>query len=222
MVAVGVISPRKLIRRALCFLLLALPIGDGLVIPFDADTIADASDRIVASKPQVLLVECDSVAGFLNCIRTAKTLSPPTRCLLLADDPEEEFSVQAVRSGAWGLVTKRADPALMQQAIEKVVRGEMWFSHGTMAKAVETFVRRKPPEDSALERLTPREAEVMALLVQGYHNREIAQRLFLSENTVRRYAETIYRKLGVNSRLEVALWYQKHQDLMAHPADRHF
>lgn len=219
MVTVGIISPRKLIRKALCSLILSLPIAGGVSVTFDAPTITDASNQLATLKPQVLLVECYSMREFLNCIHTARTLSPRTRCVVLADNPEEEFSVQTVRTGAWGLVTKGADPVLIQRAIEKVVRGEMWFSDGAMAKAIETLVRHKPSENPGLEKLTPREADVVVLLVQGYRNKEIAKRLFLSQNTVRRYTETIYRKLGVNSRLEVVLWYQKHQHLMAHRVD---
>ena len=209
MVAVGIISSRTLIRKALCSLMVALPLDGGVRIVLDLDTIADGSEQVIASRPQVLLIDCENMPASLECVRTVGEISPSTRCLLLANDAGKEFAVQAARIGAWGLVTERCDPALMLRAIGKVVRGEMWFTDGTLAAAVQTLVRHTPPQNSALERLTSRESEVVALLAQGYQNKEIAQRLFLSRNTVRTYTETIYRKLGVNSRLQAALWYRK-------------
>lgn len=209
MVAVGVVSPRKLIRSALCTLLLALPMEEGLNILFDVGSFVEATERIIASKPHVLIIDCERIAGCFSYVHRVRDIAPSTRCLLLTDNAGEESELQAARSGAWGLVTETADPELVQQAIRKVVRGEMWFSHATMARTVESLREHKFPENSGLERLTAREAEVTALLAQGFQNKEIAQRLYLSENTVRRYTETIYRKLGVNSRLEVAVLYHQ-------------
>ncbi|MEJ2006818.1 MAG: response regulator transcription factor [Acidobacteriota bacterium] len=207
MVTVGIISSRKLIRRALCALLLTLSIEEGLSILFDLDTFADAWEQIIASKPQVLLIDCENMGECVGYVQRIRETSPSIRCLLLTENRVEEFEVQAARSGAWGLVTIQSDPEVMQQAIERVLKGEMSFSQGTLGKAVQALVQHKPPDLSAFGTLTAREAEVTALLAQGFQNKEIAQRLFLSENTVRRYTETIYRKLGVNSRLQVALRY---------------
>lgn len=210
MVAMGVISHRRLIRKALCALLLGLPVDGGVRIVLDLESVADGSDQMIATKPQVLLIDCENSPASLGCVRTVSEISPSTRCLLLTNDDGKEFAVQAARIGAWGLVTERCDPALIQRAIVKVNRGEMWFTDGTLAATVQTLVRHTPGQNSGFEKLTSREAEVIALLAQGYHNKDIAQRLFLSRNTVRTYTETIYRKLGVNSRLQAALWYRKH------------
>lgn len=209
MVAVGIISSRKLIRKALCSLLLNLSLENGLNILFDVDTLIDASEQIIAAKPQVLMIDCESTEACLNYVHRIRELSPSTRCLLLTQNTEEEFEVQAARSGAWGLVTIQSDPVFMRQAIERVLKGEMWFSHGILGKAVQALVHHKSSSVSPFERLTAREFEVTALLAQGFQNKEIALKLFLSENTVRKYTETIYRKLGVNSRIEVALLYHK-------------
>lgn len=210
MANVGVVSCCKLIRLALCTLLLNLPAEGGVNILFDEDTFADASEHLVSHKLQLLLLDCAGIGECLTYVHRVRELSPATRCLLLTQSSDEEFELQAARNGAWGLVTRRDDPALIEEALRRVLEGEMWFSQGILGKAVQTLVGHRPPEDSALERLTAREAEVTALLARGFQNKEIAQRLFLSENTVRKYTETIYRKLGVNSRLEVALLYHRH------------
>ena len=209
MVTVAIVSFRKLMRRALCSLLLDLPLKGGIIILFDVDTIADASERLATSRPQLLLIDCEGMAECLSYLHRIRELSPSTRCLLLTQGMDEEFEVRAASNGAWGLITKRDDPELMEQAVERVLRGEMWFSRGTLDRAVQALVGYRRPDGPALDRLTIREGEVTALLARGLQNKEIAKTLFLSENTVRKYTETIYRKLGVNSRIEVALMYYK-------------
>jgi DNA-binding NarL/FixJ family response regulator len=209
MVTVGIVSPRRLMRRALCSFLIDLSLGSGVDISFDVDTFGDAFERLTFSKPQILLIDCEGMAECLSYLHGFRELSPLTRCLLLTENPDEEFEVRAARKGAWGLITKGDDPELMEQALERVLRGEMWFSREILGKAIQSLVRRRHPEESVLDTLTAREGEVTALLARGFQNRQIAQTLFLSENTIRKYTETIYRKLGVNSRLEVALMYHK-------------
>lgn len=128
MVAVGVISSRKVIRRAICSLLLTLPLEEELFILFDVDTLANASEQMISSKPQVLLIDCDnSVEGCLNSIDRVREISPSTRCLLISENMGEEFEVRAARSGAWGLVTIRSDPGLLQQALRRIGRGKCGF-----------------------------------------------------------------------------------------------
>jgi DNA-binding NarL/FixJ family response regulator len=209
MVTVGIVSSRKLMRKALCSFLLNLAPGGGVIISFDVDTFGDASERLTFSKPQLLLIDCEGLAECLSYLHRIRELSPLTKCLLLTDNADEEFEVRAARNGAWAVIKKGDDPQLMEQAFERVLRGEMWFSRGTLDKAIQALVKRGLPEGTALDRLTMREGEVTALLARGFQNREIAKTLFLSENTIRKYTETIYRKLGVNSRLEVALMYHK-------------
>jgi len=214
---IGIISSQTLVRKGLLALLLSLPFGN-LSVVVEANTVSEASEEIIATKPSILLIDCDHCPLGLNCIRYVGMLSSSTKCLLLADEVEEEFAVQAVRSGAWGVVSKRADPLVMRQAIEKLASGEMWFSQEIMAKAVQTLVRRKPAEDSTLERLTPRQTEVLVLLARGYHNKQIASRLFLSESTVRTYIEAIYRKTGAKSRVEATLRFYERTEPMTSPA----
>ena len=209
MVTVGIVSSRKLMRRAFCSFLTNLPLGGGITVPFDVDTLADACERLSTSNPQLLLIDCEGMAECLSYLRRVRELSPSTRCLLITQNADEEFEERAVRNGAWGLITKGDDPELLEHVFERVLNGEMWFSRETLGKAIQALVRRRHPEESVLDRLTVREGEVTALLARGLQNREIARTLFLSENTIRKYTETIYRKLGVNSRLEAALVYHK-------------
>lgn len=219
MVTVGIISCRKLVRQAFCSFLSNLTMEGGIVIPFDVDTFADACERLSTSKPQLLLIDCGGMAECLSYLQRIRELSPATKCLLLTQNADEEFEERAVRNGAWGLISQRDDPELLGQAFESVLKGEMWFSRETLGKAIQVLVRRRHPKESVLDRLTVREGEVAALLARGLHNREIAETLFLSEHTIRKYTETIYRKLGVNSRIEAVLvYYKRAESFMNHAA----
>ncbi|HUZ47779.1 MAG TPA: response regulator transcription factor [Terriglobia bacterium] len=201
---IGIVSSQTLMRKGLLALLYSLSLSS-LSVVVEASTVSDASEEIIATKPAILLIDCEHCLLCFNWIRYVGGLSPSTKCLLLTDEVDEKFEVQAVRSGAWGVVSKRVDPMVMRQAIDKIARGQMWFTQEIMAKAVQTLVRRKPVQNSTLDRLTPRETEVLVLLSRGFHNKQIASRLFLSASTVRTYIEAIYRKTGVKTRVEAAL-----------------
>lgn len=211
---VGIVSKRKLIRKAFIYLLLSLSLSCKLGIAAEADNLENVAEALSAANLDVLLLDVEGVDDPLKCVRRVRELSPATKPLLLTDNADETFAVQAVRSGAWGLVTKQVEPVVLGLAIEKVADGEMWFSHGTVSMALQAFSNRGERTKSPLARLTSREMEVLFLLSKGCQNKEIASRLNLSVNTVRRYTETIYRKLGVNSRLEAVICY--HRD-SAHP-----
>ncbi|HVA01282.1 MAG TPA: response regulator transcription factor [Terriglobia bacterium] len=211
---IGIISDQTLIRKGLLSLLSAQPFRN-LTLVVDAGTLAEAAEQIISAKPHILLIDCDHGSGCFGWIQQVEALSRSTKCLLLVDTVGKEFAAQAARSGAWGVLSKNTEPTVMQQAIEKIVHGEMWFSQGAMVNAVQSLLRRGPAEIAAPEKLTQREAEVLTLLAKGYHNKEIARRLCLSESTIRTYLETVYRKMGAKSRVEAALrFYERNAGMI--------
>jgi len=205
--SVGIISNQQLMRKALVCLLLSLPMYGRVGAPMDFDSVDEASNALKDDRIDILLIDVDGTEDALNAVRKVRAISPLARILLLARQFDEKFAIEAVRSGAWGLMRTQSDPGLLQQAIQKISSGEMWFSHGTMSIALQAFAGRDQSKESALDRLTAREAEVLQLLARGYHNKEIASRLYVSESTVKTHMKGIYRKLGVNSRVEAVLHY---------------
>ncbi len=214
--SVGIISSQTLFRKGLAALLLSLP-AVTLTLVAEAGSVAEASEKLLASKPSILLIDCEHSALRLNSVRQVGMLLPSTKCLLLTEKADEDFFIQAVRSGAWGVVSKNTEPPVIREAIEKLGRGEMWFGQDIMAKAVQTLVRYQPVEDVFLGPLTARESEVLALLAQGYQNKRIASQLFISVSTVRTYIEAIYRKTGVKTRVEAALRFYKSSGISSNP-----
>lgn len=205
-ISVGIVSNQKLIRNALYCLMLTFQLGSvSLVV--DADTMADASARIAFNKPDILLWDCENSTFCFGGVRNVEVLSSSTKCLLLVDDVEEKFAAQAAHSGAWGIISKKANPEMMRKAIHTLMNDQLWFGRGVITAALRTMGKVEETEGSPLERLTQREAEILALLAKSYRNKEIAAQLFLSQNTVRRYLETIYEKLEVHSRVEAVTLY---------------
>lgn len=193
-------------REALVRLLISLSIVGSPALAVEADTVEDASEQIATSAPEVLLLDCAGASDCFRSVDIVRALSPSTKCLLLADNDEETFAVQAARSGAWGLVSKQCDGAVLERAIKKLVTGELWFTHGAIANAMQTFVRGEPSDDSVKKDLTLRENQALVMISEGCSNKEIARRLFLSEATVKSHVNRLYRKLGIKSRAEAILY----------------
>lgn len=126
-----------------------------------------------------------------------------------ATDPEEHY--RAVRLGALGVVLKDQEPQTLIRAIERVHAGEVWLEHTMTVRLLGELLRggqteRVDPEADKIMRLTAREREVVALIGAGLRNKQIAAQLFISEVTVRHHLTSIFNKLGVADRLELAMY----------------
>ncbi len=124
---------------------------------------------------------------------------PALKIIMLSTFPDEEQLKAAVRNGARGYLLKNMRPAELVSSIKAVQRGATLFSEGL----VESLAReRDEAAEDPLAALSPREADVASLALRSFSNRQIAQRLRLSEQTVRNYMSSIYFKLGVADRFE--------------------
>jgi DNA-binding NarL/FixJ family response regulator len=128
----------------------------------------------------------------------------PGRLVVYSWERSEERVRQALAAGAAGYVAKATGPEQLVAALERVRSGEVVVP-GPPARA-----RRTPDWPGAVEGLTTREAEVVALIVRGMSNQEIADRCYLSINSVKTYVRTAYRKMGVTSRTQAVLWGLRH------------
>jgi DNA-binding NarL/FixJ family response regulator len=148
-----------------------------------------------------------------------------TRVIVLtASDDKNEF-VQAMKLGTSGIVLKQTATDQLIKSIRKVHAGEIWLDSHTTAAVIRQFVANEdaaPPPPQPLagaptrerERspLSQREREIVALVAQGFKNKEMAEKMFISEQTVKNHLHNIFDKLGVSDRLELAL-YAIHNNL---------
>jgi two-component system, NarL family, nitrate/nitrite response regulator NarL len=126
-----------------------------------------------------------------------------------ATDPEEHY--RAVRLGAMGVILRDQEPEALIRAIESVHAGEVWLEPTMTVRLLGELLRggkseRLDPEMSKITRLTTRERQVIALIGEGLKNKQIASQLFISEVTVRHHLTSIFNKLEVADRLELAMY----------------
>ena len=169
---------------------------------------SEARPLISRTTPDVVLVELH-LAGQtgLDLLRDLPTLSVRSRAIATAEDDKRENIVEAMRLGAKGFLLKHTSPELFLKCLRKVYQGEIWLD-GRFAEAVLTAFGSLTPEGKGdgKSALSAREMEVIELVVQGYKNRDIAQKLFISEKTVKNHLSAIFNKLGVADRLELTLY----------------
>jgi len=169
---------------------------------------SEAKPLISKNAPDIILVELHMAGQTgLDLLRDLPALSVRSRAIATAEEESREEIVEAMRLGAKGFVLKQTGPELFLKCLRKVYEGEIWLD-GRFAEAVLHAFGTFQPESKGdgKNELSAREMEVIALVVQGYKNRDIAQKLFISEKTVKNHLSAIFNKLGVADRLELTLY----------------
>jgi NarL family two-component system response regulator LiaR len=178
----------------------------------DIQIIGEAGNGLEAVKqaeqlhPDVILM--DLVMPEMNGIdatRRIKTLQPEVRILVLTTFAGEEMIFPAIKAGALGYQLKDSSPEALVEAIRQVYRGEPSLHPIIARKVLQELLTpsEKPPTSDPL---TQRELEVLRLITQGYENREIAEKLVISEATTRTHVSNILSKLHLASRTQAALY----------------
>lgn len=132
----------------------------------------------------------------------------PTRVVLLAAELDEQDVLEALRLGVRGMVLKELAPQMLLQCVRKVHAGEQWLEKQAVGRALDVLLRREAGEREAANLLTPRELEMVHMVTRGLRNKEMSDRLAISEGTVKIHLHNIYRKLKVENRVELILYAQ--------------
>jgi len=212
-VRVLIVDDHGIMRAGLRMLLESHP---GFTAVGEASTCADALALATATQPDVIVLDLD--VGGENAVESMPTLlrtAPDTRILVLTGVRDPDVHRQAIRQGAVGLVLKEKAVETLLQAITKVRAGEVWLEPTMIARVLGDLTRpQAPPQTSAeaikIARLTEREREVITLVGEGLRNKHIAERLYISEATVRHHLTGIFAKLDVSDRFELAIYAYQH------------
>jgi len=143
-------------------------------------------------------------------LRELSELNLPTRTVLLTAHVEENRLVEAIRLGVWGIVLKEMAPRMLMECVRKVHAGEKWLEQQSVTRAIERMQKRESEIDRLTRLLTPRELEIVRLASEGLRNKEIGERLSITEGTVKIHLHNIYEKLGVTGRSQLILYATKH------------
>ncbi len=196
-----------------------------LTLEHDFEVVAEAADGkevlevVEKFDPDILLLdlkmpELDGLAT-LQKLQVAKRR---TKVIVLTASEDKNEFVQAMKYGTSGIVLKQTATELLIKSIRKVNAGEIWLDSNTTAAVMRQFAAPGEPVAPAAARerdrspLSQREREIVALVAQGYKNKEMAEKMFISEQTVKNHLHNIFDKLGVSDRLELAL-YAIHKNL---------
>lgn len=176
----------------------------------------DAIDRIAQTVPDVVLLDLKMprVDG-LTVLRSVQTRAPNSKVILFTSTENKEDFVEAMKLGCCGILQKDASVTMIEKSIHKVHEGEIWLDSNTTAAVFRSFasptsefpnshVNGKLPRERA--QLSQREREIIILIAQGYKNKEIAEKMFITEQTVKNHLHNVFDKLGVSDRLELALY----------------
>jgi DNA-binding NarL/FixJ family response regulator len=160
-------------------------------------------------EPDVLLLDLKmpNLDG-LSLLQRLQNQKIRTKIIVLTASDDEGEYVQAMKYGTSGIVLKQTATDLLIKSIRKVYDGEIWLDAKTTAAVMRQFASPNDPSprDRDKPRLSNREREIVALVAQGFKNKEIAERMFISEQTVKNHLHNIFDKLGVSDRLELALY----------------
>src|SRR3984893_18555547 len=149
----------------------------------------------------------------LSALQALQQTNKRTRVIILTASEDKNEFVQAMKLGCSGIVLKQTAPDLIVKSIRKVNSGEIWLDSNTTAAVMRQFTTGLEGSGSAQEGkgrecslLSTREREIVAFVVQGHKNKEMAEKMFISEQTVKNHLHNIFDKLGVSDRLELALY----------------
>jgi DNA-binding NarL/FixJ family response regulator len=158
----------------------------------------------------------------LAVLQSLKAMTSQCKVIILTASEDKNEFVQAMKLGCSGIVLKQTATELLYKSIRKVFQGEIWLDSHTTAAVMRQFAspaRITPSDRKARGERSPlsqREREIVALVAQGFKNKEIAEKIFISEQTVKNHLHNIFDKLGVSDRLELAL-YAIHKGFHSEP-----
>src|ERR1035437_7037775 len=201
-----------------------------LALEEDFEVVAQAQDGrqvldvLQQHEPDILLLDL-KMPGLdgLATLQRLQNSKHKTRVIVLTASEDKNEFVQAMKLGTSGIVLKQSATDLLIKSIRKVNAGEIWLDSHTTAAVMRQFATGADeapaagtPVSSSRERerslLSQREREIVALVAQGFKNKEMAEKMFISEQTVKNHLHNIFDKLGVSDRLELAL-YAIHNNL---------
>jgi DNA-binding NarL/FixJ family response regulator len=192
-----------------------------VTVVFTATNGQQAIEMALHHKPAVILMDIDMpVLDGIQATAQLHSLMPDIKILMLTIFDRDDKLFDAIKVGASGYLLKDESPTRIVSSVEEVMNGGAPMSPGIASRALRmlsrqvfstnsTTLQKPPPPESYF--LTAREIEILELLSQGFPSSQIADRLFISDRTVRKHVENIYEKLHVHSRYEVIQLADKYQ-----------
>lgn len=202
-VRVFLLDDHEIVRRGIADLLEAEP---GITVVGEAATAAEALRRIPAAQPDVAVLDARLPDGSgIDVCRDIRSSVPSVRCLILTSYDDNDAIFAAVMAGASGYLLKQIRGTSLVDAVRQVAAGKSLLDPGVTERLL-TRLREGSPQDERLASLTDREREILGLIADGLTNKQIGERLFLAEKTVKNYVSGLLAKLGMQRRTQAAVY----------------
>lgn len=190
-----------------------LSIEDDLRVVAQAENSAQVMAGARTFRPDLLFLQAEiAVDGPNDLLAEVRREVPASRIVITGSSLTDDGKSRFAKSGASGIILRSADPSLFVKCARKVLEGETWWPKGPADPASRATEPLKERSLRPAETLTRQEKTIISYLMQGCRNREIAQHLSITEQTVKNHLRMIYDKVGVSDRLELVL-YALHQRL---------
>jgi two-component system response regulator DevR len=206
-ITVFLLDDHEIVRRGLRDLLEA---EQDIKVVGEASTQDQAVGRVHALDPDVAVLDVRLQEGNgVEACREIRSLHPRTACLILTSFTDDQALFEAIMAGAAGYVLKQIRANDLVDAVRRVAAGQNLLDPAVTARVLERL-RRGPEEDELIGRLSAQERQVLLLLAEGLTNRQIAERLYLAEKTIKNYVTSVLAKLGMARRTEAAVYAARH------------
>ncbi|HCB06684.1 MAG TPA: DNA-binding response regulator [Nocardioides bacterium] len=181
-----------------------------LVVVGESGSAQEAARRIPALRPDVAILDGRLPDGSgIDVCREIRSVDPSIKALILTSYDDDDALFAAIMAGAAGYVLKQVRGNDLVDTVRRVAAGQSMLDPAMTAAVLER-VRTGPPKDRELEGLTEQEQKILELIGQGLTNRQIAEKMFLAEKTVKNYVSSMLAKLGLTSRTQAAIFATKH------------
>ena len=202
-IRVFLLDDHEVVRRGVAALLEA---EDDITVVGEAGTAASALTRIRAVRPDVAVLDVRLPDGSgVEVCRDVRSEMPEIGCLMLTSFADDEALFQAVLAGASGYVLKQIHGSDLVGAVRTIAGGGSLLDPVSTARILDRLRTPQPQEVDRLEGLSPQERQIVDLIGEGMTNRQIGERLFLAEKTVKNYVSHILSTLGLQRRTQVAV-----------------
>lgn len=205
-IRVFLLDDHEIVRRGVRELLEA---NDDIEVVGEAGTAEEGMARIPAVKPDVAVVDMRLPDGNgVEVCREVRSRDESIQCLILTSFADDEALFDSIMAGAAGYLLKQIKGTDLVDAIRRVATGQSLLDPNVTARVLERL-RKGPEEDERLARLTEQERKILDLIAEGLTNRQIGERMFLAEKTVKNYVSNLLAKLGMERRTEAAVFAAK-------------
>ncbi len=208
-IKVFLLDDHEIVRRGVRELLETV---DDFEVVGEAGTAEEGLARIPPTKPNVAIIDMRLPDGNgVEVCREVRSREPEVQCLILTSFADDEALFDSIMAGASGYLLKQIKGTDLVDAVRRVAGGQSLLDPEVTARVLERL-RKGNEEDERVARLTDQERKILDLIAEGMTNRQIAERLFLAEKTVKNYVSNLLSKLGMERRTEAAVFAARMQE----------